>query len=346
MLRHAQDILTLGRDRARGRAALEAHLQETAPGGQLPKDKDLLRVRTYSFTALMFDSGKAQDYAAVLELFERELDTEIPERCALALTEDTQRSLLVVRSATGQLLGYFEENRQARLPAHLGGFVPEEALEALRGCEKVEVFARPPLHGRAGLLPANIAWSYRTRSGPAAQVPSGKAIHLVVKDVALSPQRVSELGQLNPWKPSFAEGEEHRLLEGSEATPSRVLAAMREATEIDLVSHGVISPSSVEASVVLAPEAARDAAERLTHPCPAAGGRSLGGARGLPWCASGSGAPPAAEPAQRVHPGGRARGAGRHRRHPRPGGGRLLPSRPRAESGRGHLLPRRSGTSG
>jgi hypothetical protein len=258
LLRHAQEVLILERDRREGRAALEAQLQETAPQGQLPKDEDLLRVRTYCFTALIFDSAKVQDYPAVLELFERELDTRIPPRCALALSEDTKRSLLVVRGATGQLLGYFERDRHARLPAHLGGFVPEEALEALQGCEKVEVFARPPLHGRAGLLPSGIAWSYRTRSGPPAQAPSGRAIHLVVKDVALSPQRTSELGQLNPWKVPFAEGEERRLLEGSEATPSRVLSAMREATEIDLVSHGVISPSSVEASLVLAPEAGRD----------------------------------------------------------------------------------------
>jgi hypothetical protein len=258
LLRQAQDLLTLERDRMRGRAALEAKLQEPVPGGQLPKNDDLLRVRTYSFTALIFDSGRAREYPAVLELFERELDTKIPARCAVALAEDTERSLLVVRGATGQLLGYSEGARQARLPAHLRGFVPEEALEALRSCEKVEVFARPPLHGRAGLLPTGIAWSYRTRSGPPAQVPSSRAIHLVVKDVALSPERASELGQLNPWKAAFAKGEERRLLEGSEATPSRVLSAMRDATEIDLVSHGVISPSSVETYLVMAPEAGRD----------------------------------------------------------------------------------------
>lgn len=258
LLRQAQHMLTLHRDRARGRAALEAQLHEVAPGGQLPKDEDLLRVRTYGFTELIFDSAQARDFPAVLELFERELGTKLPARCALALAEDTERSLLAVRGAAGQLLGSFEGARQARLPAHLGGFVPEAALEALRDCETVEAYARPPLHGRAGLLPARFAWSYRTRPGPPVQAPSRRAIHLVVKDVALSPERTSELGQLNPWKAAFAQGEERRLLEGSEATPSRVLAAMRDATEIDLVSHGIISHSSGEAYLVLAAEAGRD----------------------------------------------------------------------------------------
>jgi len=258
LLRQAQHMLTLSRDRARGRAALEAQLHEVAPAGQLPKDEDLLRVRTYGFTELIFDSAQARDFPAVLKLFEWELGTELPARCALALAEDTERSLLAVRGAAGQLLGYFEGARRARLPAHLGGFVPEEALEALQDCETVEAYARPPLHGRAGLLPARFAWSYRTRPGPSVQAPSRRAIHLVVKDVALSAERTSELGQLNPWRAAFADGEEQRLLEGSEATPSRVLAAMRDATEIDLVSHGIISHSSGETYLVLAPEAGRD----------------------------------------------------------------------------------------
>lgn len=258
LLRQAQHLLTLNRDRARGRLALEAQLREVAPGGQLPKDEDLLRVRTYGFTALILDSARARDYSAVLELFEWEQGTKLPARCAMALAEDSGLSLLVVRGAAGQLLGFFDGTGQTRLPANLGSFVPPEALEALRDCETVEAFARPSLHGRAGLLPPSFAWSYRTRSGPPVQAPSRRAIHLVVKDVALSPERTSELGQLNPWKAAFAEREERRLLEGSEATPSRVLAAMRDATEIDLVSHGVISQASGESYLVLAPESGRD----------------------------------------------------------------------------------------
>jgi CHAT domain-containing protein len=79
----------------------------------------------------------------------------------------------------------------------------------------------------------------------------------VVKDVALSPERVQALGRLNAWKTDFGATEEQRVLMGTEATPSRVLAAIRDATEIDLVAHGIIT-SSRFSHLVLAREGSSD----------------------------------------------------------------------------------------
>lgn len=258
LLRHAQGRLALERNRPQGRALLEEVLREVEAPGLLDKDEDARRARAYSYTSLILDSGKAGEYAAALELWGRELGGTLPERCVLAATSDSERSLWVARGDAGQLLGSYEGVRTVPLPEDLSGLVPSPLLEALRRCEQVEVFARPPLQGRPGLLPVELAWRYRLRAGAPPRPLVGKAVHLVVKDVALSAQRERQLGRLNPWEAGFGESEERRVLAGLEATPSRVLAAMRDATEIDLVTHGVISPSSEGAYLVLAEEGGED----------------------------------------------------------------------------------------
>ncbi|WNG17968.1 CHAT domain-containing protein [Cystobacter fuscus] len=257
MLRHALGRFTLERDRQKGRALLEQLLQELESGERVARDADAQKVRAYTFTSLILDAGKAGDHGAALELFGRELGHSLPTRCLVAATEDSERSLLIVRGAAGQLLGYHEGARRDPLPENLSGFVPGEALAALQGCEKVEAFARPPLMDRPGLLPADMAWSYRLRAGLPPSPPTGRGIHLVVKDVALSAERVRALGQLNAWSTAFGPTEEQRVLVGTEATPSRVLEAMRDATDIDLVTHGIIT-SSRFSYLVLAQEGASD----------------------------------------------------------------------------------------
>jgi len=246
------------KDRAQGRARLREVIREVGTGGLLERDENARRARAYSFTALILDAGKAGEHEAALELFAEELGAPVPRQCAVAAAEDSERALLVVRGPQGQTRGFFRGDLQQSLPEDLRGFVSPEALGVLQGCERVEALARPPLYGRAGLLPPEWAWSYRTRAGEAPRLPSGKARHLVVKDVELSPERSRELPRLGPWSPGIGEGEEARLLEGAEATPSRVLGAMRDATEIDLVTHGIIDETSDASYLVLAEEGGRD----------------------------------------------------------------------------------------
>lgn len=238
-------------DTEKGRALLRQAIQEAEAAG-LEDDATARRARAYSYTVLLHDAGRRGDFQAALELFAEERDMRVapadarrpalPGQCLLAVTADSERTLLLALSPSGELVGHFDESRRQPLPERLDGVVPEKLLSVLRPCPRVEVLARPPLHGRAGLLPPQLAWSYLTRNGPPAAPRVGPAVHLVVSDVELPPG--STLKRLNAWTPGFGPEERRVTLTGTEATPARVVAAMQDATEIDLVAHGVVDGAS------------------------------------------------------------------------------------------------------
>ncbi len=241
------------RDPKQGITLLRRAIAEAGEPG-LEEDVNARRARTSSYTSLLLEAGKRGAYTEALELFAEERGLELPERCLLAATVDSERTLLLVRGATGELTGHYDATRTERLPERLDGFVPEKLQSFLSACSQVEVLARPPLHGRAGLLPPELAWSYLTRTTPPPQPPrTGPARHLVVSDVAL-PSNNTTLPRLNSWTPSFGLDEVRIQLSGEQATPSRVLADMRNATEIDLVAHGVINENADTSYILLAEE--------------------------------------------------------------------------------------------
>jgi tetratricopeptide (TPR) repeat protein len=247
---HVRGRFFIERDVTRGRALLWRAIEE-AGRRELQEDPAAQRARTYSFTSLLLDAGRRAAFGEALELFARERGQELPRQCLLAATVDSERTLLIARGPAGEQEGYHHEARRQPLPERLDDFVPEALLSVLRACPRVEVLARPPLHGRAGLLPLEMAWSYLTRtSAPPAQ-RMGRARHLAVFDVAIP--REYALERLNPWVPSFGPDEEAIELSGAEATPSRVLDNMREATEITLVAHGLINGPSESSYLLLAP---------------------------------------------------------------------------------------------
>jgi hypothetical protein len=250
---HIQGRFYIERDAPRGRALLQRAIEEaSAPG--LADDPGARRARAYSYTSLLHDAGRRGAFSEALELFARERGMELPGKCLLAVTADSERTLLLARGASGELLGHFDESRRQPLPQRLDGFVPEKLLAALRTCPRVEVLARPPLHGRAGLLPLELAWSYLTRSSPPRASRVGPAVHLVVSDVDAELPSELSLKRLNAWTPVFGPDEQRVTLSGAEATPSRVLSAMRDATEIDLVAHGIVDGYSNTSYLLLAPE--------------------------------------------------------------------------------------------
>jgi tetratricopeptide (TPR) repeat protein len=258
-LRHLGNFY-VERDRVKGRGLLRDAIREAEVAGE--KDETARHARTYSYTSLILDDAKANDFDAALALFGEELRLDVPRRCVLALTEDTERSLLVVRGADGTTRGYYEGTRTQRLPRDLSGFVPQEALSALAPCEKVEALIRPPLQGRSGLLPPSFTWSYRTRR-EAPRAPQGKPTHLVVMNVQYDRER--NLPPLS-WTPAFGQEEDARSIEGAEATPSRVLRAMEDASEIDLVTHGLVSPVSEASYLVMAKEGLAPGSDELRVP--------------------------------------------------------------------------------
>ncbi|WP_167509490.1 CHAT domain-containing protein [Corallococcus llansteffanensis] len=234
---HALGRFFIERDVARGRTLLWNSIQEaSAPG--LEEDIAASRARAYSFTSLILEAGRRGAFDEALELISRERGQSLPERCLLAATSDSERTLLIVRGVDAKSLGWHDETRRAPLPSQLDGLVREDLLAALRPCERVEVLARPPLHGRAGLLPPSMAWSYLTRTTAPRAPRKGPAVHLVVSDVETPPG--TDVLPLPSWGASLGPEAQLRTRSGADATPSRVRAAMQDATEIDLVAHGFI----------------------------------------------------------------------------------------------------------
>ncbi|HYH98601.1 CHAT domain-containing protein [Hyalangium sp.] len=248
---HVLGRFFIERDVARGRDLLWQAIRE-AEAPELKNDPGARRARAYSYTSLILEAGRRGAFEEALELFAKERGQALPRLCLLAATVDSERTLLVVRGADGALVGHHDESRRQPLPPQLDGLVPEALLAPLRACSQVEVLARPPLHGRAGLLPPELAWSYLTRASAPRPPPAGPAVHLVVSGVELPPG--IPLRRLNAWTPVFGPQEQRLTLSGAEATPSRVLAFMRNATEIDLVAHGIVNDSTDNSYILLAPE--------------------------------------------------------------------------------------------
>jgi tetratricopeptide (TPR) repeat protein len=247
---HIEGRFHVERDRARGEELLQRAM---ALARRLPAyNVDARKARAYSYTSLLFAAGKAGEYERALALFGEELGGVLPRRCLLAATVDDERTLLLVLGPDGRMWGHHDASRTAPLGEDLRGLVPDALVAPLRGCEQVDVVARPPLHGRAGLLPAELAWAYYVLR-PVPTVPlSGAVRRLVVADVT-APKALG-LPTLNTWDGEVGEGT--RLLSGAEATPSRLLQGMAEATEIEIHAHGLVNPNFSEASLlVLSPEA-------------------------------------------------------------------------------------------
>ncbi|MFP2925390.1 CHAT domain-containing protein [Pyxidicoccus sp. 3LG] len=235
-------------DPSRGRALLEEAIREAE--SVAPQTISVKHVRAYSYTSLIFADAAKGDFATALSRFGAELGFDTPSRCVLALTEDTERDLLVARGAEGQLLSRYRPVRDARWPsANLENVVPPEMVAALRPCDSVDVLARPPLQGREGLLPPELAWRYRTRATQP-RPPPGAGTHLVVSEVRYDEQRNQPL---LTWEPRVAPGATGQTLRDLSATPSQVEVAMKSATDIDLATHGKVDPVSRMSYLLLAP---------------------------------------------------------------------------------------------
>ncbi|HYI00649.1 CHAT domain-containing protein [Hyalangium sp.] len=260
---HIEGRFLIEQDRARGEALLRRSIQEANP--LPPTNAEAREARALSYASLMLAAGKAGEWSRVLALFSEEAGDTLPKQCLLAVTVDRERTLVVALGPDGQLQGHYDESRRQPLGEDARGVVPEALTAPLRACTQVRVLARPPLHGRSGLLPDDIAWSYLVLPVSRSLPPATPAQRLIVKDV--EPPPALELPRLGAWEPV---GAGIHVLAGADATPARVLEAMTRATEIEIHAHGLVNPTVSDASlIVLSPESggryALTAAEVRAH---------------------------------------------------------------------------------
>ena len=246
--------LLIDRDRERGRALLERAIGEAdaLPGWLV--DAAVARSRAYS--TLVIDAGARGDSAGALALLAREIDAPPPTTCTLGVALDDERTLVVARGARGEVVGRVDRGR-TRPGLDASHLVPADVLAALAGCARVEVIARPPVHGAAGLLPPTMAWGYRGHGGAASRDGGVAERRVVVSDVA--PPRSLGLPRLRAWASGAQDGGPAARpveIKGEAATPSRVLDEIEHATDIELHAHGLVDAAVSDVSlVVLSPEA-------------------------------------------------------------------------------------------
>lgn len=247
VLQHIEGVALLGRDREAGLAALRKSIQDAR--ALPPEDASAAKARDYSASVLSLEAGRSGDYAGALALLAERDGAKAPERCALGVELRDERLLVVAVGPSGALSGSFDAGRRSA-EVDVATLVPAAQRQALAGCERVQVIAHHPIHGQAGLLPPEMAWSYRGPAplAPAAPPPGAQAQRQLVVH-AVEPPASLGLPRLADWHVQRAPGAGAELA-GAAATPSRVLAELRDATEIAIHAHGLVNLGLSDASLV------------------------------------------------------------------------------------------------
>lgn len=227
---------------------------------------DAQKARGFSYLALMFEAARRGRWAESLSLLAEEAEVPAPGRCAVGFAVDYGEALFAARDASGAAIGRHvqryadpafgsalaDDAAKAQLVESLTG---PELPRALAGCEIVDVLARPPFQGFAGLLPSGVAWRFRVGKVAAAAPPPAAAERRVLIAVTKPPAGV-ELPVLNAFAAPPAEPSLRVLLEEA-ATPASVLREMEDATEIQFHAHGQVDLDVSDVShLVLAPDPA------------------------------------------------------------------------------------------
>ncbi len=206
------------------------------------------KARAYSYAVLVARAGRDGAWDRVLTLLAEELGRPAPTRCAVGIAIEEQH-VVVVRDADGGTTGRMLATTLLTITSDSA--VPQDLVHALSGCDKVAVLARPPVQGLPEILPSAMAWSYTTRRAESRTTPPATGPkRLVVADV----EPPTELGL--PQLAAFAGDTAGALVvRGAKATPSQVLAAMADATLIEMHAHGIVNLAESDASfVALSPE--------------------------------------------------------------------------------------------
>jgi hypothetical protein len=129
--------------------------------------------------------------------------------------------------------------------------VPAALRKALGGCDAIEVVARPLVQGLPALLPLDVAWSYRLGAHREPDRAAAGRRRVVISGT--EPPAALGLPRLAPWRTATPA---ELSLSGPSATPSRTLAALADATFVEIHAHGVVRAIESDASLLmLSPEA-------------------------------------------------------------------------------------------
>lgn len=243
--------LLIERDRAAGIALLAKAI---ATAKTLAPDIIAERARAGAYAVLVFDAARQADHAHVMALVAEELGLAVPGSCAIGIVAEDERAVVVVRGADGTDRTRYDD---ARRPGAGPPAVPEALAQRLDGCAHVQVMARAAVQGQPRILPGKLAWSYATGAHgamPPHDAPSGEPHVLIVANV--TPPPYLQLPALSPRLPgpSPAGSAPAVVLSGPDATPARVLSAMRDATEIQFHTHALVDMGVSDAShLILSP---------------------------------------------------------------------------------------------
>lgn len=203
-------------------------------------------IRTWGFTTLIADAGARGDHAGVLELAAAERGGATRAQCTLVASLDDTELTVAARTPTG-VVGDHRAIRTRDLASL--AIVPASITAALASCKEIAAIARPPLHGRPDLLPAELPWWF---IGDAARTTTPSGPPLAIEVTAPRPPD-SSLPPLPEPGPSTAKFD--RSLSGPDATPARVLAALREASYVEIHAHGIMSSEDDDAAfLALSPD--------------------------------------------------------------------------------------------
>jgi hypothetical protein len=240
---HIEGRLLIESDHAGGAALLSKAI---ASADALPRsDLHAQKARGYSYGTLALDAAKRGAALESVQILAREVGAPAPTKCAVGAAVSDERGMLAVLGAQGEEALFFDGARRAPMDKFAPALTPQQ-LEALKPCASIDVYARPPLHGRAGLLPADLPWAYRGGHFQTKPLTPPAPRELVVADV--EPPASLGLPRLSPWSTSAQPGRVE--LRGTQATPSRVLDEMAKATEIEIHAHGLVDLSQSDASLV------------------------------------------------------------------------------------------------
>lgn len=253
--------LVIERDRRSGATLLQDTIaaaermitpdKETAPES-LAQTVFARKARAAAYAVLAFDAARAKEDAHALELIAHDLGLSAASNCTVGMVAEDERAAVIVRDATGTDRGMYIGDRRRSAGALT---VPADLARGLATCRHVTVMAPGALQGQPRVLPPELAWSYA--SGIPAHTaavdppgPPGKGRTLIVTNVEPPPYL-----ELAPLAISPPHGVPATTLSRLEATPSRVLAAMLDATEIQFHTHALMNLGISDAiHLVLTPE--------------------------------------------------------------------------------------------